>query len=118
MPSKDKALRAEIKEVMEDFDDFDTEIEQISEHEFAEMYQEALNAAMGEIKAMLELPLKSTLEDRKVQVIIERAVRRFNVTWTKRAHKLLSREIESGMRRGVLLCGVMTEQIGEQNGEK
>jgi len=100
----------DIKAIMEDFDDFDTEIENVSEVEYGELYSKALDAAMVELSGMLQLPPTTLLADRSVKDIIDRAIRAFRMTWEREAAKLLQDQIGEAVKRGVLLDKVFCDK--------
>jgi ketopantoate reductase len=101
---------ADIKEIMSDFDDFDAEIENVSEVEYGELYAKSLDAAMVELSAMLQLPPTATLNDRSVKDIIDLAIKAFRMTWEREAAKLLQSQIGEAVKRGVLLDKVFSEK--------
>lgn len=103
----------QIKENLEDFDDFDTEIENLLEAEFEEVYQEALDAALVYIKQIGNLPPTVVATDRRVLVLVNRAERTFHKIWAKKAGKLLLSEIEFAMRRGVVQMNDFNDKILE-----
>lgn len=100
--SKHLLTADQVKENLEDFDDFDTEIENLLEAEFEEVYQEALDAALVYIKQIGNLPPAVTTTDRRVVLLVNHAERAFHKVWSKKAGKLLLSEIKFAMRRGVV----------------
>ena len=103
----------QVEESLEDFDDFDTEIENLLEAEFEEVYQEALAAALVYIKQIGNLPPTVTATDRRVVLLVNKAEKTFHKIWMKKAGKLLLSEIEFAMRRGVVQMDAFNALITE-----
>lgn len=102
----------DVKEIMEDFDDFDTETEQMSELEYSVLYAKALAAAMKEMAKMADFSATVTLESRQVIDVIDRSIRAFRMVWEKGASKMLHAQLGESFMRGVLLDSVFSEKEG------
>jgi hypothetical protein len=107
----------DVKTIMEDFDDFDTELENTLEQEFEAIYQDSLKAALVYIKRLENLSDTVTADDRRVVVLLNKATEAFNKMWTKRAGKLLSTELNFAIRRGIVQMRVFNQKIEENSSE-
>lgn len=95
-------IQAAVKEILQDFDDIDTQFENLLEHEFSDDFDAALAAALVILKELGSLPPNTTVGDRKVQRIVDRAIAAFSKVWQTKAQKRLMPAIEDAVWRGVL----------------